>query len=169
MIPRPPRSTLFPYTTLFRSAYEQQQRGPGAYQQQDPEGVGAYVWIFDESSAGDEHALFQVGIEGGNPPCDYIRLRRKLLASGARTQPPFEPQRGCPFGAKDILIPGEPMLQGVRHPDSRTTESAGETVRGNANYREGLAIQQNHFSKDVRIRSKAGLPCLIREYDYLLF
>src|SRR5260221_10827081 len=28
MIRRPPRSTLFPYTTLFRSADDLQQRGP---------------------------------------------------------------------------------------------------------------------------------------------
>src|SRR3712207_8183549 len=29
MIRRPPRSTLFPYTTLFRSAVRQRQRGGG--------------------------------------------------------------------------------------------------------------------------------------------
>src|SRR3712207_8191030 len=29
MIRRPPRSTLFPYTTLFRSPYDCPQRGPG--------------------------------------------------------------------------------------------------------------------------------------------
>src|SRR5256885_12230234 len=29
MIRRPPRSTLFPYTTLFRSAHVFQRRGPG--------------------------------------------------------------------------------------------------------------------------------------------
>src|SRR5688572_32756869 len=28
MIPRPPRSTLFPYTTLFRSGVQARQRGP---------------------------------------------------------------------------------------------------------------------------------------------
>src|SRR2546429_6957370 len=77
MIRRPPRSTLFPYTTLFRSR--------------------------------------------GNPPCDYIRLGRKLLASAAWTQPPFQPQRGRSFRAKDVLVPGEPMLHGVRHPDRKST------------------------------------------------
>src|SRR5258707_6961465 len=30
MIRRPPRSTLFPYTTLFRSAFVPEQRVPGA-------------------------------------------------------------------------------------------------------------------------------------------
>src|SRR5438874_8718626 len=29
MIPRPPRSTLFPYTTLFRSRFPGQKRGRG--------------------------------------------------------------------------------------------------------------------------------------------
>src|SRR2546425_9686284 len=29
MIRRPPRSTLFPYTTLFRSGHEQQRQGGG--------------------------------------------------------------------------------------------------------------------------------------------
>src|SRR2546430_12486404 len=32
MIRRPPRSTLFPYTTLFRSAYQQQGRQHGRVQ-----------------------------------------------------------------------------------------------------------------------------------------
>src|SRR5260370_16542098 len=36
MIRRPPRSTLFPYTTLFRSAQGQQDRaGPGALEHTD--------------------------------------------------------------------------------------------------------------------------------------
>src|SRR5260370_15828554 len=32
MIRRPPRSTLFPYTTLFRSLAQAEQQGPGARQ-----------------------------------------------------------------------------------------------------------------------------------------
>src|SRR5690554_7466056 len=35
MIPRPPRSTLFPYTTLFRSG-----RKPGALSRRDPDNSG---------------------------------------------------------------------------------------------------------------------------------
>src|SRR5256885_11866344 len=31
MIRRPPRSTLFPYTTLFRSAYPNRDDGPNGY------------------------------------------------------------------------------------------------------------------------------------------
>src|SRR3712207_8200158 len=35
MIRRPPRSTLFPYTTLFRSFYEWQNGNPGALQYEE--------------------------------------------------------------------------------------------------------------------------------------
>src|SRR3712207_8229117 len=34
MIRRPPRSTLFPYTTLFRSKYEQEQKAKAAKRHQ---------------------------------------------------------------------------------------------------------------------------------------
>src|SRR3712207_9377019 len=37
MIRRPPRSTLFPYTTLFRSDGQEQRRGPGLEQVPDAE------------------------------------------------------------------------------------------------------------------------------------
>src|SRR5256885_12064592 len=40
MIRRPPRSTLFPYTTLFRSLRRQQVRGRGALER-DADGAGA--------------------------------------------------------------------------------------------------------------------------------
>src|SRR3712207_7164888 len=40
MIRRPPRSTLFPYTTLFRSSREESQRTHGAYRPREPEHVG---------------------------------------------------------------------------------------------------------------------------------
>src|SRR5437763_15407082 len=33
MFPRPPRSTLFPYTTLFRSVNDRNRRGPGQGEQ----------------------------------------------------------------------------------------------------------------------------------------
>src|SRR5256885_6521072 len=36
MIRRPPRSTLFPYTTLFRSACPRRSRGPGAPRSRQP-------------------------------------------------------------------------------------------------------------------------------------
>src|SRR3712207_6965231 len=39
MIRRPPRSTLFPYTTLFRSAGVRADRGPGQRDRRHPERV----------------------------------------------------------------------------------------------------------------------------------
>src|SRR5258707_11732176 len=47
MIRRPPRSTLFPYTTLFRSLDVRQQRGDGAHVH-----VDAAVQVIDRS---EEH------------------------------------------------------------------------------------------------------------------
>src|SRR2546426_7742184 len=38
MIRRPPRSTLFPYTTLFRSGRQRRQQGRGQRHAEDPEG-----------------------------------------------------------------------------------------------------------------------------------
>src|SRR5258708_15558788 len=40
MIRRPPRSTLFPYTTLFRSEYGERYFGPGAI------AFGVTDWVF---------------------------------------------------------------------------------------------------------------------------
>src|SRR3712207_7871961 len=58
MIRRPPRSTLFPYTTLFRSA-EQQRAGDGELPDRaaapDGDGVaGAYVAVLGGHVAGRE-------------------------------------------------------------------------------------------------------------------
>src|SRR3712207_7964947 len=40
MIRRPPRSTLFPYTTLFRSPPSHDDRGPGAKRRVAPDAAG---------------------------------------------------------------------------------------------------------------------------------
>src|SRR3712207_7468957 len=57
MIRRPPRSTLFPYTTLFRSAWEQ-QRPRGALAEPAGEQRGA-------ADLGGHLALDVVGFEDG--------------------------------------------------------------------------------------------------------
>src|SRR5690349_24871269 len=43
MLPRPPRSTLFPYTTLFRSEPRGQRRGAAAAHARDPHHRGRRV------------------------------------------------------------------------------------------------------------------------------
>src|SRR3712207_9574238 len=43
MIRRPPRSTLFPYTTLFRSYVQRLMRGPSPLSMAQRELIGAYV------------------------------------------------------------------------------------------------------------------------------
>src|SRR2546430_5446191 len=42
MIRRPPRSTLFPYTTLFRSCFESSNHSAGACRKQRRHGVGEH-------------------------------------------------------------------------------------------------------------------------------
>src|SRR5256885_8536893 len=55
MIRRPPRSTLFPYTTLFRSNRAARLRGPRFLSRHQIEGVNAAV------TGADEHASLHDG------------------------------------------------------------------------------------------------------------
>src|SRR2546426_8898872 len=49
MIRRPPRSTLFPYTTLFRSGVGDQQRTTGLRETKDRRTCGSWTGVFDDS------------------------------------------------------------------------------------------------------------------------
>src|SRR3712207_9356706 len=53
MIRRPPRSTLFPYTTLFRSLGPEKAGSPDRAAQDGLEGAGGYLPGY--GVAGDEH------------------------------------------------------------------------------------------------------------------
>src|SRR5256886_16718474 len=91
MIRRPPRSTLFPYTTLFRSAHqlrdrlgEVADRAGGIAIGAHPEGVG----VLDLEEIGDlvEHAG-DVGILHGTKMGARAALRRSR--SGANSRAPL--------------------------------------------------------------------------------
>src|SRR5258705_6710216 len=58
MIRRPPRSTLFPYTTLFRSGFLQSQL-------QFPAADGDSVYIFNRALGG--YDLYEFSIDGWYP------------------------------------------------------------------------------------------------------
>src|SRR2546425_6364118 len=64
MIRRPPRSTLFPYTTLFRSLYN-------VYRfLRDTGGLPEPSWLHDRIATGDPSAVVsEVGLAGGHPLC----------------------------------------------------------------------------------------------------
>src|SRR5690606_42008645 len=66
MIPRPPRSTLFPYTTLFRSS-------PKSFNSQI--GVPLSVWLLEKDH---EIALFEAGI---SQPAEIDRKSTRLNSS----------------------------------------------------------------------------------------
>src|SRR5436190_3936859 len=57
MTPRPPRSTLFPYTTLFRSGW---------------------IEVLPRSGEGSQHSTFHL-----RPDCDRIKDRDQLQVEGA--------------------------------------------------------------------------------------
>src|SRR5437016_6083551 len=59
MIRRPPRSTLFPYTTLFRSLFFHPVQGPVRCVQQGPNGIGI-LWITCYPHADGKHWLLVV-------------------------------------------------------------------------------------------------------------
>src|SRR3712207_8144808 len=63
MIRRPPRSTLFPYTTLFRSVADL-RAGAGRVLQQSDDGGGARGGRFGEGDRGRERAA-ESGARGG--------------------------------------------------------------------------------------------------------
>ncbi len=80
MIRRPPRSTLFPYTTLFRSVVDGERRSvsltfrptgqPGVFavDQSWPE-TGA--WVLAISTSERVHLLIEMGDGGGVTPTSY--------------------------------------------------------------------------------------------------
>src|SRR3712207_8629022 len=69
MIRRPPRSTLFPYTTLFRSYYEQHKH-PDSPAMRDPNptvilipGLGMIAWGKDKSESRVTAEFYNAAVE----------------------------------------------------------------------------------------------------------
>src|SRR2546428_13320984 len=70
MIRRPPRSTLFPYTTLFRSVYNGNELGSGSIRITDP-AVQRKVFALLGLAPADVDARFGFllqGLQAGAPP-----------------------------------------------------------------------------------------------------
>src|ERR1035438_6866874 len=105
MIRRPPRSTLFPYTTLFRSLYSVSTAGgsptlltPGEFETEDVVlSTDKASVIYSSNQVGadqndaDRRHLWRVGVEGGTPAA---------LTRGATMEwTPLEDkgERGCFF------------------------------------------------------------------------
>src|SRR2546422_5292314 len=68
MIRRPPRSTLFPYTTLFRSPVLRVAR--------DPAGELLSIFQPDESSAGRLESFMHVEVDRQSDPAKLAELER---------------------------------------------------------------------------------------------
>src|SRR3712207_6915972 len=76
MIRRPPRSTLFPYTTLFRSAPASPPSSPAPPTTGSPSGESSYGSAADEGADADEESSSELAIVLGGSGA--------LLAAGDR-------------------------------------------------------------------------------------
>src|SRR3712207_8585781 len=76
MIRRPPRSTLFPYTTLFRSGYSYQYAPPQPARAAIPSHLSAAV---------DAQVTFDVALPPDTPPGDTIYVAGNFQRSEEHT------------------------------------------------------------------------------------
>src|SRR5215510_5012909 len=85
MIRRPPRSTLFPYTTLFRSAPDRAEREPRG-------GAGGLLHGIARASRAGLEAIADSGAAAGGPDCaatvhaDPDAIRRSVATRSALLQ-----------------------------------------------------------------------------------
>src|SRR5256884_1912684 len=108
MIRRPPRSTLFPYTTLFRSFLQEMRREHAARERLERDGVAGIA----HDSQGGDHVLDDVVLDqraatrqpAGNPRADETSLEvlADFVAAGADRE--FAPyQAGRPAVGKHVV------------------------------------------------------------------
>src|SRR5260370_9870382 len=86
MIRRPPRSTLFPYTTLFRSGADEPERGAGAEQQRDDPGL-LISELLDELDAAGGGQLLLDGIRSAHRQTP-VTLDSRIPPSASKNQQP---------------------------------------------------------------------------------
>src|SRR3712207_7165442 len=102
MIRRPPRSTLFPYTTLFRSAQEaDDQAGAHRVQRHENEAAGERE-LADEPDdpGGEDRKSTRLNSSHANISYAVFCLKKKTKLDPATPPPPF-----CALGARAARIP----------------------------------------------------------------
>src|SRR5437763_8388115 len=62
MLPRPPRSTLFPYTTLFRSAQKISEKALRGLAKNEKIGPRGRWWLEEHAKYDDEHPIHALEI-----------------------------------------------------------------------------------------------------------
>src|SRR5256885_7220811 len=90
MIRRPPRSTLFPYTTLFRSPFEDKK-----YYENIRRALvsGFFMQVAKKNSAGKDYVRSEEHTSELQSPCNLVcrLLLEKKKTTGAWAQPPHPP------------------------------------------------------------------------------
>src|SRR2546427_8164399 len=74
MIRRPPRSTLFPYTTLFRSPHQHRGRDPG------------HLRLVADPVPRDAHALRPASLDAGDRGCAFAGDRKSTRLNSSHSQ-----------------------------------------------------------------------------------
>src|SRR2546430_4286810 len=92
MIRRPPRSTLFPYTTLFRSRGAPRPVGRAAHLRQDATGPVLRPGLRRRAGPAVADGNVAAGLGGGGPPRAAAPRRRR------RAPPPHPPPPPAPRG-----------------------------------------------------------------------
>src|SRR2546429_6599958 len=108
MIRRPPRSTLFPYTTLFRSRRDPRRRGRGLYAPVDPRRLHGDAW----ARGGERGSAARIAA--------VRRHARRVRDGGGRV-------RFCPRGARGGAGTGCPRIRGgarLRRVERRASHGA---------------------------------------------
>src|SRR6266496_4559365 len=108
MIRRPPRSTLFPYTTLFRSIYPQvipQVFNPGGFgPPRSLTSASACPWV-DHSDSGLGHATkdARLGLAFATASPDGLTSPRTANSPAHSSKGTPSPATGCPATSSDSL------------------------------------------------------------------
>src|SRR6266566_9565578 len=153
MIRRPPRSTLFPYTTLFRSPFASAARIVEARFSQhrqthvplEPRGCIA------EWDAGRQHLTFRTGTQAPHPLRTALAARLRLRETQVTV---ISPDVGGGFGLKIALLREELAVAAIAIAFARPVrwqEERGENLIAALHAREETIVTRTAVAADGRI------------------
>src|SRR5256884_1528463 len=139
MIRRPPRSTLFPYTTLFRSFFGRddvsgRQAGPGCRYRRKTRGeLSLPASVLADQPEARRHDAQLVGAKGS---LSRVECRVKFLLFDARKKPELE-SRGELQRSSVSMDPSQPTSRSDTLPPAAETANLGESAATGFRFRLG--------------------------------